>query len=287
MFCLFSLVCAAVSAHVWPLSRLLSWLTLCTLGDDVVFSCGTLGISWLDPVPSMQIPLKRRLFLQAFNTQLLCLLVLQFSPSPSPLQVLFICPVSSRHPTAESSPARYIISMLELSDWWSWLMQILIPIKSVKKSRFAIDHDPANLNSGSFPTCRHVVFLLWYERSSCLVCFLCDSLVVQGQAVHCPTVRLEEFVSSLFLLMLKLCCNVCNQLVSDRQICVVFKFPFVHFPSLLLVPWLNVLWQTISCIISDRLLLCELAPTQIESSLWTVQCQCSCFLSGSWIFTCM
>lgn len=52
-------------------------------------------------------PLKRCLPLQAFNTQLLCLLVLQFSPSPSPLQVLFICPVSSPHLSTASSPARF------------------------------------------------------------------------------------------------------------------------------------------------------------------------------------
>lgn len=43
-------------------------------------------------------PQKHRFCLQAFNAQLLCLLVLQFSPSPSPLQVLFICPVSSPTP---------------------------------------------------------------------------------------------------------------------------------------------------------------------------------------------
>lgn len=105
--CVFSLVCATVSTPLWSLSWLLSWLTLCTLGDDVVLHSLTLSISLLDPVPRVQIPpLKHRLSLQAFNAQLLCLLVLQFSPSPSPLQVLFICPVSSPHLNADSSPAR-------------------------------------------------------------------------------------------------------------------------------------------------------------------------------------
>lgn len=31
--CVFSLVCATVSTPLWPLSWLLSWLSLCTLGD--------------------------------------------------------------------------------------------------------------------------------------------------------------------------------------------------------------------------------------------------------------
>lgn len=96
-----------VSAPLWPLSWLLSWLSLCTLGDNVVLHSLTLSSTSrpLNPVPSVQIPLKHRLSLQAINNQLLCLLVLQFSPSPSPLQVLFICPVSSPHLNADSSPA--------------------------------------------------------------------------------------------------------------------------------------------------------------------------------------
>lgn len=67
-----------------------------------------------DPVPGVQIPLKHRLSLQAFNTQLFCLLVLQFSPSPSPLQVLFICPVSSPLLNADSSPSLLILCVLGL-----------------------------------------------------------------------------------------------------------------------------------------------------------------------------
>jgi len=72
----------------------------------LIFVSLTLITFQIDPIPSVQIPLNHRLPLQAFNTQLLCLLVLQFSPSPSPLQVLFICPVSSPHLNADSSTAR-------------------------------------------------------------------------------------------------------------------------------------------------------------------------------------
>lgn len=85
------------------------WLSLCTLEGVGLTGrqsgapppeCRPPPASLHPPAP----PTTHRLCLQAFNAQLLCLLVLQFSPSPSPLQVLFICPVSSPPPFRTRPP---------------------------------------------------------------------------------------------------------------------------------------------------------------------------------------
>lgn len=125
-------VCATASA---PLSWLLSWLLLFTLGiTGVSYPCLTFQLS---TIPSVQKPLKHRLPLQAFNAQLLCLLVLQFSPSPSPLQVLFICPVSSRPPKRCFISCPLLLNKLGLSDIRSWLFNM----KSFKTKKLGIIND--------------------------------------------------------------------------------------------------------------------------------------------------
>lgn len=85
-------------------SLLLGGLWACFFSGWTLHLSSTLSRVCWDHHPThahtLTLPLKALLCSAGFLTHnFFCLLVLQFSPSPSPLQVLFICPVSSLHPT--------------------------------------------------------------------------------------------------------------------------------------------------------------------------------------------
>lgn len=124
--CEFSLVCATVSAPLWPLS----WLLFLADALHTGWQCGlTLSdpqrLSTWPPSPVCRYPQSTAylcgLLTHNFSVFLFCSSVLHLHPCR------YCSFVPSPHPTSMQIhllPAYSTVYVLGLSDWWSWLMQI-------------------------------------------------------------------------------------------------------------------------------------------------------------------